>query len=72
MTVSTTHIVGVESDANSVKIQFRPQGSDSADAPISIQIRPYAGGLFVDLNFAEFENGKDSKNLPIKPVKPEE
>jgi hypothetical protein len=68
MKVAYTHIVGVESDSNSVKIKFRPQGSDTADAPLSVQVNPHDKYIHLNLNFAEFADGGNCKNLPITPL----
>ena len=68
MKITHTHIVGVESDQNTVKIKFRPQGSDSADDPISISVSPHASYLFLNLNSAEFDNGGNTASLKISPI----
>ena len=65
MPVTYTHIVGVESDAHSVVIKFRPQGSDSSADPVSIRLTPHSTYLHVNLNWAEFANGGNIQNLPI-------
>lgn len=65
MTVAFTQIVGVESDQNRVIIQFRPQGSDSADAPLRVQVNPHSTHLYLNLSGAEFEQG-GANNLTLK------
>ena len=68
MIISHTHIVGVESDQGSVNIKFRPQGSDSADEPISIRLTPHSTYVHVNVNWAEFADGGNCKSLPITPT----
>lgn len=68
MKVTHTHIVGVESDQGSVNIKFRPQGSDSADQPISVRVTVHTTYLHVNLNWAEFKDGGNCTSLPITPT----
>lgn len=69
MIVQYTQIVGVESDQGTVKIKFRPQGSDSADAPLSVQITPHTDYIHMNLNHCEFteaEGGGNTRSLKIE------
>jgi hypothetical protein len=66
MKVQYTQIVGVESDLNSVKIKFRPKGSDYLANPVSVTVHPHDDHLYLNLNFAEFENGGNTSSIPIK------
>ena len=72
MKINYTHIVGVESNEHSVKIKFRPQGSDDADEPLSVQITPLnrrnGTSLILNLNFAEFTTGGNTMDIPIKKI----
>jgi hypothetical protein len=68
MNVPYTQIVGVESDQVSVKIKFRPQGSDASDNPQSVTVTPHASYLHLSLSFAEFNDGGNTKSLSIGPV----
>jgi len=68
MKVTYTHIVGIETDEGSVRIRFRPCGSDTEDNPVSIYISPHDTYVHLDLNFAEFKDGGQCKNLSIKPT----
>lgn len=65
MTTPYTQIVGVESDTNTVKIKFRPQGSSSSAEPVTVQITPHATYLFLNIGYAEFDDGGNTKNLKI-------
>jgi len=66
MKVKYTHIVGVESNESNVKIKFRPMGSDSSDEPLSVSITPHETYLYLNLNYAEFENGGNTVQLKIR------
>lgn len=68
MTITHTHIVGVDSNQNSVNIYFRPQGSDSAADPVMVHITPHAAYIHVSLSNAEFDTGANTQSLNIKPV----
>ena len=65
MKIEYTQIVGVESDQNSVKIKFRPQGSSSCAEPVTVQISPHATYLYLNIGHAEFEDGGNTKSLKI-------
>ena len=66
MKVAYTQIVGVESDTNTVKIKFRPQGSSSGAEPVTVQITPHSNYLYVHLSWAEFTDGGNNRSLPLK------
>lgn len=68
MKVAYTQIVGVESDTNTVKIKFRPQGSDSAAEPLSVNVSPHSTYIHLNLNWAEFTDGGNTRSLQIKPT----
>lgn len=49
MKIKYTQIVGVESDENQVIIKFRPQGSDSADKPLTVSVTPHDTYIHVNV-----------------------
>lgn len=71
MKVKYTHIVGVESDENRVVIKFRPQGSDSADRPLTVSITPHDRYIHVNTCLGEkditgVEHGANIANINYK------
>lgn len=66
MSVMSTQIVGIEADAGGVLIKFRPQGSESDKPPISVRVTPHKNYLNLNLNWAEFGDGGNTRQLPFK------
>jgi hypothetical protein len=68
MKISYTHIVGVESDEGSVVVKFRPQGSDSADRPLTVRVCLHSTYIHVNLSagdkvITKIENGANITNI---------
>lgn len=68
MKVAFTQIIGVESDDNSVLIKFRPQGSDTADNPLTVRVTPHDSYIHVNTcltgrDIDRVENGPNIVNI---------